>query len=253
MIYFERLTSVLCLTCYLASCGTIDANYSTSITSQRPSDGQNNYARKVNNTKPYAYYRIKHGDTLYSIAWKNGQDYATLAQYNSLAPPYTIYPGQFLIIPRNFHASKSTVAVQQSKSTNTVKAVETTNPLTVYAKPSRSSWQWPVRGELLEQYAEHKHKGIKIHTVPGETVKAAAAGKVVYSGNGIRAYGNLIIIKHNERHLSAYGFNRKLLVQDGDEVKLGQAIALLGKPAILHFEVRHDGDPIDPLSLLPKQ
>ncbi len=120
-------------------------------------------------------------------------------------------------------------------------------------------WQWPVRGSLLENYhAKRPGKaGIAIAGVRGEAVRAAAAGKVVYSGDGLKGYGNLIIIMHNEKYLSAYGLNETLLVHEGDFVDSGQEIATLGgKNSLqgeLYFEIRIDGKPANPMRYLPKR
>lgn len=199
----------------------------------------------------YTYYKIKHGDTLYSIAWRHDQNYESLAHYNSLKFPYTIYPGQYLIIPRFKRDAK--VAIHVRKRTPKTNRLRSKTAPIVYAKPSPvKNWQWPVNGDLVSHYKANVHKGIKIRAKPGEKVKAAAAGKVVYSGSGIRAYGNLVIIKHNKHFLSAYGYNRRLLVRDGEQVRRGQEIAVLGHDALLHFEIRNDGDPVNPLKLLKK-
>lgn len=118
-------------------------------------------------------------------------------------------------------------------------------------------WSWPTRGKLLHAYSPAKPggKGIDIGGRPGQAIRAAAPGRVVYAGSGLRQYGKLIIIKHNENLLSAYGHNQMLHVHEGDQVKGGQHIADMGtkgnRKALLHFEIRYDGKPENPLRYLP--
>lgn len=120
-----------------------------------------------------------------------------------------------------------------------------------------SHWQWPARGRLVQRYsnAPDEHPGISISGQLGEVVRAAADGSVVYSSDGVRGYGNLIIIKHNSGYLSAYAFNQQNLVSIGANVKRGQPIARMGRDdaglTVLYFEIRKDGTPIDPMKLLP--
>ncbi|MCL2658106.1 MAG: peptidoglycan DD-metalloendopeptidase family protein [Betaproteobacteria bacterium] len=118
-------------------------------------------------------------------------------------------------------------------------------------------WAWPTGGKVLSSFSESSNKGVDIAGQLGETVTAAGAGKVVYVGSGLRGYGNLVIIKHNSNYLSAYAHNQKILVQEGQSVKKGQQIALLGESDAdrpkLHFEIRRQGKPVDPLKYLPKR
>ncbi len=134
---------------------------------------------------------------------------------------------------------------------------------TVPAEPPRAvvvpegavQWQWPTLGKVVEPFSETRNKGIDIGGVEGDPVVAAGDGEVVYSGNGLRGYGNLIIIKHSDDFISAYGHNRSILVKQGQGVKRGQRIAELGRSdatqAKLHFEIRQRGKPVDPLKFLP--
>ncbi|EDT00062.1 peptidase M23B [Burkholderia ambifaria IOP40-10] len=119
------------------------------------------------------------------------------------------------------------------------------------------TFAWPVRGPLLNGFDDAKNKGVNIGGTSGEPVKAAADGRVVYSGNGLRGYGNLIIIKHDATYLTAYAHNRALMVKEGDAVTKGQKIAEMGNSdadrVMLHFEVRRQGKPVDPLKYLPPQ
>ena len=115
-------------------------------------------------------------------------------------------------------------------------------------------WLWPVRGEIVNNYGVKGNKGVDLRGEYGAPVKASAGGEVVYSGDGIPGYGNLLIIKQNSSYLTAYAFNKKLLVTTGDIVKAGQAIAEVGKNAegtpLLHFEIRRDGKPVNPVGYL---
>jgi lipoprotein NlpD len=119
------------------------------------------------------------------------------------------------------------------------------------------SFAWPVRGPVLNAFDDSTNKGLNIGGTSGEPVKAAAAGRVVYAGNGLRGYGNLIIIKHNATYLTAYAHNRSLMVKEGDAVTKGQEIAEMGNTdadrVMLHFEIRRQGKPVDPMKYLPPQ
>ncbi len=124
-------------------------------------------------------------------------------------------------------------------------------------EPSGIAWEWPLNGQLLQRFkaSDRTRQGIRIEGRAGEQVRASADGWVVYSGGGLKGYGNLIIIKHNEKYLSAYGFNRWLFVKEGDRVKRGQAVAEVGQGPegthLLHFEVRRNGTAVDPIAYLP--
>jgi lipoprotein NlpD len=121
------------------------------------------------------------------------------------------------------------------------------------------AWRWPVEGKVVRGFsaASQGKQGIEIAGAHGQPVRAASGGRVVYSGNGLRGYGNLLIVKHNGRYLTAYGYNSRLLVKEGDTVTAGQEIALMGsgtdRDAGLHFELRRDGRAVDPLTYLPKR
>ena len=189
---------------------------------------------------------VRKGDSLYLISEKYDVSIRQLAAVNGLAPPYTIMPGQKL----KLNAGK----VSRKPAD---KPVKTTTSTAIPAGTGKISWQWPVRGKLITTFQSNKtdRKGIDIAGNQGKAVKAAASGKVVYSGNGLISYGNLVIIKHNRTYLSAYAHNRKLLVSEGDSVKAGQKIAELGKTGAdsprLHFEIRKNGKPVNPLKYLP--
>lgn len=210
-------------------------------------------------------YRVKSGETLYSIAWRYGMDYRALAKLNQIAPPYAIHAGEILILRRSNLFSAKKVTLQQKIPTQPIahpitqtkvhsSAARPPAHLGVAAEPTYRGfkWQWPVKGRVIASFAQF-NKGINIAGVVGEPVCAAAPGKIVYAGDGLRGYGKLIIVKHNSTDLSAYAFNRLLLVHEGDWVKQGQKIAEMGvfngKP-LLHFEIRKAGQPVNPRKYL---
>jgi lipoprotein NlpD len=132
-------------------------------------------------------------------------------------------------------------------------------PARQQAKSLKLDWRWPTIGKVVQTFSpgDPERKGVRISGVVGQPVVAAEAGRVVYSGSGLVGYGNLVIIKHDDDYLSAYGYNKKLLVKEGDEVARGEQIARMGSPrngadSMLHFEIRKEGRPINPLPLLPK-
>jgi len=211
-------------------------------------------------------YRVRRGDTLYAIAWRSGQDFRRLARWNGIRAPYTIYPGQVLRLTPPSHPARSAANTRRpvrSKDSSTVaKRASPTRPATTPSVKQRPDgalhWVWPVRGPLLSRFSarDATHTGIKIGGRPGAPIKAAESGRVVYSGDGLIGYGQLIIIKHNDNYLSAYGHNAKLLVKEGDKVARGRHIADMGRAndgkPMLHFEIRREGRPVNPLALLPR-
>jgi len=281
-------------------------------------------------------YTVTKGDTLYSIAFRNGTDFREVARLNGIAPPYTIWPGQVLKLPGRgagaepiaTHASAPVVAATKTPSSSAspppataapvFQTVETTpvpakpssapvpahassaapvsvaavhpapptphNTVAPAAAPSNPSppavvapsqpvatttgggtrsaggvkWRWPATGQIAGRFqASAAIPGIDITGKAGDPVVAAADGTVVYSGNGLVGYGELIIIKHNDSFLSAYGHNRKRLVTEGQQVKAGQQIAEMGSSGSsrdeLQFQIRKDGNPVDPLEYLPSR
>lgn len=211
-------------------------------------------------------HKVLKGETLYSIAYQHGLDYRELAAWNRIAKPYTIYPGQRLRLkgPKVTLGTRTTAAASPKKRTNAKPPPPATRKKTVAAKPPKASrpakhtWIWPIRGKVIQKYSSkgRGNKGIDIAGKVGQPVLAASSGKVVYSGNGLPGYGNLIIVKHSDQYLSAYAHNRKLLVQEGRSVTRGQKIAELGSTGArsprLHFEIRRHGKPVNPLRYLPK-
>lgn len=197
---------------------------------------------------------VRQGDTLYSLAKKNYMPAWKLAMINDLKQPYVLRPGQTLNLSGPVQASRSADA-SSSSGPNSGRQASTTSVQTGNASVH---WRWPVRGKIISKFSRWKNdrKGIDIAGKRGTAIKAAAAGKVVYSGNSLINYGHLVIIKHSRDYLSAYANNRKLLVSEGETVKAGQKIAELGdaeaKSPYLHFEIRKKGKPVDPLRYLPR-
>ena len=231
---------------------------------------------------------VQRGDTLYSIAFRYGWDWKALAANNGLREPFTIYPGQRLSLatgsaraatgrpaPAAAPAARpSTPAVVPSRPAVTSRPTPAATPVpapaarptpapaktpTPAALPaSVSGWQWPAQGPLIARFQSNAslNKGIDIAGQLGQPVKAAANGVVVYAGRGLLGYGDMIIIKHDETYLSAYAHNSRLLVKEGEQVKVGQTVAEMGSTGTdrvkLHFEIRRRGQPVDPLGYLPK-
>ncbi|KWZ45959.1 peptidase [Burkholderia savannae] len=227
---------------------------------------------------PPGYYRVKPGDTLYRIALENGQNYRDIAAWNNLTNPNQIEVDQLLRVSPTAGGATPAAPVAGGAATpplssgpaavppiygsgSTASAAPPAAPApsetTAPAASSNLSFAWPVRGALLNTFDDSKNKGINIGGPAGEAVKAAADGRVVYAGNGLRGYGNLIIIKHDATYLTAYAHNRALMVKEGDAVTKGQKIAEMGNSdsgrVMLHFEVRRQGKPVDPLKYLPPQ
>lgn len=203
-------------------------------------------------------YIVRRGDTLYSIAFTIRQDYRQLAHWNGIRSPYTIYVGQRLhLYPRS--ASKSQAPARSTSREPASRAPSAPAPsVTERPMPNAAvrSWRWPTRSQkVLSSYSPRNgREGIDIAGRRGDAIYAAAAGRVVYAGSGLRGYGRLIIIKHNNTYLSAYAHNDRLLVSEGQDVGSGQKIAEMGNSGTdrfkLHFEIRKDGTPVDPLKYL---
>jgi len=222
----------------------------------------------------HVYHQVREGDTLYSISFHYKQNFQKVAKWNGLTPPYTIHKGQWLrVAPPTPEGGFAPPVYQRSQQAGSVNkhisdaendgAAAAKHPLPKVSSiaPAQvpvKDWAWPVKGKIIRKFAANTpgKQGIDIAGKAGTLVRAAAAGKVVYSGNGLRGYGNLLIIKHNERFLSAYAHNQALLVKEGATVKQGDAIARMGstesKRVELHFQIRVDGQPVDPLRYLPK-
>ncbi len=179
-------------------------------------------------------YIVQQGDTLYAIAWRYNMDYRTLANQNHLSSPYIVKVGQIIFINPPTHKTSASAITSKNISDKTI------------------HWIWPAKGRIITHYSPRVgQKGINIAGKKGEPILAAATGKVAYAGHGLRGYGNLVIIKHNDEFLSAYAHNQTLLVREGDEVQAGQKIATMGnsesKMVMLHFEIREAGKSVNPL------
>ncbi len=202
---------------------------------------------------------VRGGQTLYSIAWRYRLDYRDLARWNAIAAPYTIYPGQKLRVNKQAKSSKHRTKSSPSKKSRTRWSKAAKKPTRISRNKDPGSpvrrWKWPTRGKLVARFKLPEKQGINIAGKSGQAVTAAAGGRVVYAGSGLRGYGKLIIIKHNKRYLSAYAHNKKLLVAEGQTVASGERIAQMGRSGarrvMLHFEVRRDGKPVDPMRYLP--
>ena len=334
---YLQLLSVLALSVLLAACGTMRSSV---VVEPAADNGYDNHVASAvmpaRTPIPGGSYVVVKSDTLYSIAFRKGVDFRDLAQWNGIAAPYTIWPGQRLtlsppsgravaaqaantphaslpaVVPAPSHPSVTAAAAASAPGFEPVAPLPTTpatiatastttatqvaapikksvvpavtattaivpvagvptpapatvpppTPTPVAAGGSRAvsgvNWRWPADGSLLSRF----HSGdaipsIEIAGKSGDPVRAAADGVVVYSGNGLVGYGELVIIKHNESFLSAYGHNRKRLVKEGQRVSAGQQIAEMGSTGAtrneLEFQVRKDGNPVDPLGYLPSR
>lgn len=234
-------------------------------------------------------YIVKRGDTLYSIAFRFGVDPRRLAEWNGLANPDRIYVGQSLRLAPTTSAAASATrsqsplarsapspapqadtpqpspqsgkqlpALAAAPSVADVRPADTTvSAVSGSRSVSGIAWQWPASGKTRRAVAASGSEGLEILGTRGQPVHAAASGQVVYSGNGLRGYGELIIIKHSDTFLSAYAHNDKRLVNEGVSVKAGQQIALMGdseaSEVMVHFEIRKSGKAVSPLQFLPRR
>ncbi|WNF56877.1 MULTISPECIES: peptidoglycan DD-metalloendopeptidase family protein [Pseudomonas] len=271
---FQRLVTGLVLSTLLVGCSSsktsdvrvVDRNKSVS---QRPAVTTGQYV-------------VRPKDTLFSIAFRYGWDYKALAARNNIPTPYTIHPGQTIRFDGRTGSTsaavasatdstpssslKTTVIRRQPNGATTSTAVvapsvaskPTPAPMPP-AGPAPTGWGWPSNGILIGKFSSNGslNKGIDIAGDLGQPVLAASDGTVVYAGSGLRGYGELVIIKHSDTYVSAYGHNRRLLVREGQQVKVGQTIAEMGSTGTdrvkLHFEIRRQGKPVDPLQFLPRR
>ena len=310
---YPALVGIAGMSLLLAGCGTLRSSVVV-----EPAPGvvrtgtPANVSAVARTPVPGGSYVVQKGDTLYSIAFRNGVDFRDLAQWNQVAEPYTIWPGQTLALSPALsparQAPASTVTSQRpavpaptpasapgatappvagtSSTTASVAAVghptpaasvgvvpvagvpapapaavpPPTAPAALPPAASRAvsglAWRWPADGSVGRRFkSDDAIPGIEIVGQSGAPVRSAADGVVVYSGNGLVGYGELVIIKHSDSLLSAYGHNRKRLVKEGQRVTAGQQIAEMGSTgaarAGLEFQIRKDGSPVDPLGYLP--
>ena len=202
-------------------------------------------------------YVVRKGDSLYSIAFRYGLDYKSLARINGVRAPYTIYDGQLIRLRGSARSpEKDSAPVATTSPPRSPSKVSKPPPRPTPRVPV-SNWRWPLKGKVISRFSltQPVNKGIDIAGDLGDTVSAAADGVVVYAGGNLRGYGQLVIVKHNDSFLSAYGNNEKMLVKEGEKVRAGKSIARVGKTAasveMLHFEIRREGKPVDPLKYLP--
>ena len=274
---FQRLLIGVALSVLLVGC------------SSSPSGGvrvvdRNSSASPQRPTVTTGQYVVRRGDTLFSIAFRYGWDYKALAARNQIPEPYTIRPGQTIRFDGRSNSTSSGVAVTpgtvrsgtastttstQTSASGSVKTTVISKPVAAVpsvsappqgpAGPAPKGWTWPSNGVLIGKFSSNGslNKGIDIAGDLGQPVLAASDGSVVYAGSGLRGYGELVIIKHSDTYVSAYGHNRRLLVREGQQVKAGQTIAEMGSTGTdrvkLHFEIRRQGKPVDPLQFLPRR
>ncbi len=230
------------------------------------------------------YYSVKPGDTLIRVGLENGQNWKDLVRWNNLDNPNIIEVGQVLRVvppgtdataagarpvtqakvetrPLDVKAAASAPSASSAPATAVVAAASAPQPAVVPAVPTvrdaddEITWSWPAGGPVATPFNDSTSKGLAITGKAGDPVLAAADGRVVYAGSGLRAYGNLVILKHNNTYLTAYAHNQILLVKEDQAVRRGQKIAEMGSSDAdrvqLHFEIRKQGKPIDPAKLLP--
>jgi lipoprotein NlpD len=217
---------------------------------------------------------VAEGDSLYQISWEAGLDYRDVARWNNLDPPYRLNMGQLIYLSDQRTSGNVSPVPSRSQPVvvevspiispaDTEPSVESPtidNKATVAIAPIETGhgWVWPADGVVIGRFEDNTgDNGIDISGQSGDPIQAAAAGKVVYAGTGLRGYGLLLIIKHDETYLSAYAHNRAVMTKEGDEVGKGQVIAEMGQTGAesprLHFEIRKDGKPVDPLRYLPQK
>jgi lipoprotein NlpD len=279
MLMPVRVSGAVFLLVLLAACSDVPVNAPVGSRVAVPQTQSVATTVPASAQKP-GQYIVRRGDTLYSIAWQNGLNFRQLAEMNAIHSPYTIYVGQSLRLSLATGAPPTPsptpvpgpVSTPPPESGAVASPVPRSGPVLATApvpapepeaapEPALpaivSHWVWPTTGPLLRGYMPEANgkKGIDIGGKAGQPIVSAADGKVVYSGSGLVGYGRLIIIKHNDSLLSAYGHNSELLVAEGDYVKAGQVIAKMGSSGTsstrLYFEIRKDGKPVNPLRYLP--
>lgn len=244
----------------LSACSTPRTKPATVIDRSRTDDAV--AAPVASIPTPPGYYRVKRGDTVLRIALDQGQSYRDIVRWNNLTDPNLIEVDQLLLVRPP--AGKMTVKPLTAATPPTAQKnpdqrmalpadpkIEAVKP---DAPPPGIRLSWPAKGKVVEDFIDGKNKGIDIAGKLGDPIQAASDGKVVYAGNSLRGYGNLVIIKHDNTYLTAYAHNRNLLVKEGDSVRKGQTIAEMGdtdaNSVRLHFELRVNGKPVDPLPFL---
>ena len=250
-----------------------------------PADGMAADAPKplpgAENAGKPGYYTVKPGDTLIRIGLDNGQNWRDVVRWNAIENPNLIEVGQVLrVVPPGVDAAQATArgvtaprvearpldskpaasgapvpAAAASAPMPTTPVAGASVPAAARDADDDLAWAWPAAGPVLASFEEGRQKGLAIAGKAGDPVLAAADGRVVYAGSGLRGYGNLVIVKHNNTYLTAYAHNQALLVKEDQAVRRGQKIAEMGSSDAdrvqLHFEIRRQGKPIDPARLLP--
>ncbi len=252
------LSNILITALFLTGCGQ-NTHYAPVTDSHQPP------------SEKLTHHLVAKGETLYSIAWRYNMDYRKLAASNGIPSDFKIYPGQRLNLTESVTPSAPAIPQRTKLTKVSPKPSVTQKPRSkketpLVAKPPTSStkrnprnWVWPAKGKLISGFQSNRglNKGIDIRGNLRDSVIAAAAGRVVYSGEGLRGYGKLVIVKHSDKYLSAYAHNHRILVDEGADVTQGQKIAEMGSTGTdsvkLHFEIRYDGKPINPLKYLPKR
>lgn len=323
---YLRYTAIFAAGLLLTACGTMRSSVLVEPAAGVAYSNADAAVPPARTPVPGGAYVVATGDTLYSIAFRNGVDFRDLAQWNNVAAPYTIWPGQTLkLAPPS--AAHTTVAASSVAATGATSQIPVASPkvaataaapvfepvtagtagasepavasathgmtppapstsaattvvpvagtptpaptvapapapVPVASGASRAvsglTWRWPADGALIKRFSKGDAiPGIEIGGKAGDPVRAAADGVVVYSGNGLVGYGELVIIKHSDSFLSAYGHNRKRLVKEGQRVSAGQKVAEMGSTGTtrneLQFQIRKDGNPVDPLAYLPSR
>lgn len=254
--FIQNVTLCICLISVLQGCTAPDIYHDESF----------------NPPVYFGTHVVREGETLYRIAWRYGRDFRELAANNGIKKPYVITPGQKIDLERGGNLSGRGERAGRKEvlhETNVTKGKDSKqfrNQVTKvkkHRKLKNINWAWPHSGPILAKYRVGKkanspyklNKGVDIGGSLGDPIFAAAAGEVVYSGSGLLGYGNLVIINHDAQFLSAYAHNRKILVKEGQKITKGQQIAEMGRSGVdrvkLHFEIRKEGKPVDPLKYLP--
>ena len=244
---------------------TQSSSRSQSILNSSISNGAASASSNINGSRSSSHL-VRSGDTLFSVAFEYDLDFRSLAIANGLKPPYTIFVDQKINLDLNSivrgDSALSTASLGVSVGNNSVARARAGGGSSglvlrqpVNSEPQAITWQWPHQGRLIRGFQSGVSKGLDISGNVGDAVLAAGEGDVVYSGRGIQGSGDLIIIRHSDRYLSAYAHNSIMLVNEGSRVRAGEKIAEVGENssgvAMLHFEIREAGDSIDPSRLLP--
>ena len=244
---FLLLSSVSILLLSFTACSWNDVNSSKPQAKKNPRSVSTpaRHPKSYSGKRPQQH-EVGSGEGFYTIARKYGLDYKKLAAWNNMSTNDVIFKGMKL---RLYPPKNSTSSSSSNSSGDLSRATSLASSLKL---------QWPIRGRIINKFNANDNtvKGIDIAGQVGQLIKAAASGKVVYAGSGLVGLGNVIVIKHNETYLTAYGYNDKLLLSEGASVKQGQDIAIIGiglnNQRMLHFEVRKNGKPVNPMVYLPK-